>query len=350
MKTQIGIVEGFFGPQWSKEARVDYAQFLENAGGDFYIYAPKQDGNLRKNWRQNWDESYLAYLKSLADLYHEHGLKFGVALSPFGLDKKLDDENKKILTEKMVALNSIGIDLLGVFFDDMHSFDSLAEVQIEVVEFLKTKFAKKIIFCPTYYTFDSILEKVFGKIPEGYFEEIANGIPQDVEIAWTGPKVISPEIDLAHMREVEILLKRKPFIWENLFANDGPKNCKFLKLKDFSGREKGVMDETSGYAFNLMNQPYLSQICFLASKISLIDKKDSLLAFQEALGELCSPLLVDFILEHKETFLKEGLDQLTSEQKENFIAIMEEMYEPVAKDIRDWMRGDYLVGSECLTD
>ncbi len=345
----IGIVEGFFGPQWSKEARIDYASFLKNAGGDFYIYAPKQDGNLRKNWREDWSGEYLAYLKSLVDLYHQHGLQFGVALSPFGLDQKLDDKNREILTQKMKQLNDLGIDLLGVFFDDMHSYDLLAEVQIEVVSFLKTKFSKKIIFCPTYYTPDPILEKVFGKMPEGYLEKIAKGIPADVEIAWTGPKVISPEIGLDHLKEVESLLKRKPFIWENLFANDGPKNCKFLKLKAFDGREKGILEHTSGYAFNLMNQPYLSQISFLASKL-VLEGSSPESAYHEALGELCSPLLVDFIHEHDEKFLKEGLDQLSSEQKDRFITILEEMYEPQAKDIRDWLRGDYLVGSECLTD
>lgn len=345
----IGIVEGFFGPQWSKEARIDYASFLKNAGGDFYIYAPKQDGNLRKNWREEWSEEYLSYIKSLVDLYHQHGLLFGVALSPFGLDQKLDEENRKVLSRKMEQLNHLGIDLLGVFFDDMHSYELLAEVQIEVVSFLKTKFTKKIIFCPTYYTPDPILEKVFGKMPEGYLTKIADGIPLDVEIAWTGPKVISSEIGLEHMREVEALLKRKPFIWENLFANDGPKNCKFLKLKAFDGREKEIMNHTSGYAFNLMNQPYLSEIAFLASVLTLKGQKPEE-AYKTAIGELCSPLLVDFILEHDQSFLKEGLDQLTAEKKNALITILEEMYEPQAKDIRDWLRGDYLVGSECLTD
>jgi hyaluronoglucosaminidase len=347
---EIGIVEGFFGPQWSAKARQDYASFLKQAGAHFYIYAPKQDSMLRKNWRASWSEEYLAGLRTLAQLYHENGIQFGVALSPFGLDKKLDDNDRHLLAQKMSQLQKIGIDILGVFFDDMPSFELLAEVQIEVVTFLKQHFLKKIIFCPTYYTYDPILEKVFGSMPKDYWKKIAEGIPMEVEIAWTGPKVISPEINLTHMQEVTVLLKRNPYIWENLFANDGPKNCKFLKLKPFSGREAGVMELSSGYAFNLMNQPYLSQLLFLASRNVLTLGQAPEEAFDSAMTALLSPELTQFLRKHGQEFLTDGLDKLTDFQRENYQQELSKMKDPAAQDIQDWLRGLTIVGSECLTD
>jgi len=47
----LGLIEGFYGRPWSWEARAGYAPFLKTHGYRFYIYAPKADGYLRRNWR-----------------------------------------------------------------------------------------------------------------------------------------------------------------------------------------------------------------------------------------------------------------------------------------------------------
>lgn len=47
---KLGLIEGFFGKGWSWEARARYAQWLPRHGYGFYLYAPKEDGYLRKHW------------------------------------------------------------------------------------------------------------------------------------------------------------------------------------------------------------------------------------------------------------------------------------------------------------
>ena len=66
----IGIVEGFFGPAWSDEHRKSYAEFLSKYGGEFYIYAPKQDPHLRKSWRDKWDLEFLTKIRNQTNNYH----------------------------------------------------------------------------------------------------------------------------------------------------------------------------------------------------------------------------------------------------------------------------------------
>src|SRR5690606_20138333 len=119
----------------------------------------------------------------------------------------------------------------------------------------------------------------------------------EVALAWTGPKVISPEISAEHLREVSKILKREPFIWENFFANDGPKNCKFLKLKPYSGRTQESFQNAEAFGFNLMNQPELSKVLYLSAKY-VRDGEESSLAFEHALRDLTSPSLKEFILFH----------------------------------------------------
>jgi hypothetical protein len=347
---QYGVVEGFFGPAWPSGSREGYATFLKKVGGDFYIYAPKQDQHLRKAWRAEWDATFLSFLKNLSGVFRAQGIKFGVALSPFGLSDELAGDDERLLKEKLLQLSNVGIDLLGIFFDDMHPHANLARVQAKLIERVRETFKGKIIFCPSYYTFDPILEKVFGKMPENYLEDIAWLIPQHVSMAWTGPKVISPEIPREHMLKVEALLQRKPFMWENLFANDGPKNCKFLKLRPFEGRTERLDDVTEAWGFNMMNQPELSKITFLASLKVLRDEQMPEKAFEDSLRELCSPDFSDFVLIHRRSFLEKGLDILSAEEKQKLLSELKNFSDPAAREIEDWLKGAYIVGSECLTD
>lgn len=348
MKT--GVVEGFFGPAWPTGSREGYADFLKASGGEFYIYAPKQDQHLRKGWRDNWDSAYVSYLAGLSKTFRQKGISFGVGLSPFGLGKTLGREDESHLLDKLGLLTHAGIDLLGVFFDDMPAHENLAQVQAEVISVIRRKFQGKIIFCPSYYTFDPILEKVFGKMPEHYLEDIAELIPPEISMAWTGPKVISPEIPRDHITGVESLLKRKPFMWENLFANDGPKNCKFLKLCPFEGRKEKLDDVTEAWGFNMMNQPELSKITFLASVKVLRDHETPEKAFEESLKELCSPAFAEFIRNHRLAYLQKGLDVLTAPEKEEQLQELKLLPDPGAREIEAWLKGEYIVGSECLTD
>jgi hypothetical protein len=347
---KVGVVEGFFGPAWPSGSRESYASFLGKCGGDFYIYAPKQDQHLRKGWREEWPGSYLKFLSDLSARFRKEGVRFGVGLSPFGLGKELTSDDKKHLLQKLKLLTQSGIDSLGIFFDDMPSHGNLAAVQSQVIEVIRHEYSGEIIFCPSYYTFDPVLEKVFGKMPDNYLEDVASLVPPEISLCWTGPKVISPEIPREHIAEVEKLLKRKPFMWENLFANDGPRNCKFLKVRPFSGREEKLDDITEAWGLNMMNEPELSKITFLSSLKVLRDHQSSETAFEEALNELCSPEFAQFLRENRARFLEKGLDNLSAEEKSLDLTTLSQFPDAGAREIEAWLRGEYIVGNECLTD
>lgn len=348
--TKIGIVEGFFGPTWNHEARLSFAPFMQKYGGEYYIYAPKRDANLRKAWRDDWSPEYKKELISLRDAFHQHQLKFGVALSPFGLGSMISSMDWTHLKNKFELLSSLRIDYLGLFFDDMPTTPDLLKVQTEVVDLALKYFPQGLIFCPSYYTYDPILDKVFGPRPVGYVEGLKNFISHDAEICWTGPKVISEEISREHLAEVNALLERKPFIWENIYANDGPRNCKFLKLRYFTGRDESLVSDTSGIAFNLMNQPYLSQLVYLSSLYVMNQNLSPSEAFGKSCFELYESHFAQFILKNRSLFLENGLDKIDEKQKEVLLSELKSYESLAAKEIIEWLTGSYLVGPECLTD
>jgi hyaluronoglucosaminidase len=345
----LGIVEGFFGPQWPEEDRNGYAEFLARAGADFYIYAPKQDSHLRKKWREKWEENYIHKLRTYSHIFNCHNIKFGVGFSPFGLGTTLTELDRLYLAEKLIILNDLGIDILGLFFDDMPVTENLAQTQIETLEIVQKNFKNKIIFCPSFYSFDPILDKVFGQRPENYLKFIAENVPIDVSIAWTGPKVISPEISVNHLKEIGAILKRKPFLWENIFANDGPKNCKFLKLCSFTGRENDALNWCEAFGFNMMNQPQLSKITFLAAVFTLHGEGPDE-ALEHSLNELTTLPFKTFILKMKESLQTKGLDHFTDEEKRSLINELRLFSDFAAIEIINWLEGQYNVGTECLTD
>lgn len=346
----LGVFEIFFGPSWSMEERVNWADHLAHNGLGFYLYGPKADHNLRKAWREPWPEEYLTLIGILAGEFRMRGVRFGVAISPFGVDFPVSSSVKADLRAKISLLSRAGVDFFGLFFDDMKSGEFLADMQLQLLQEVLSISQKQIIFCPSYYSTDPILDKVFGARPTNYLQTLGKEIPSSVDILWTGPKVISPEITEEHLLEVAETLGRKPFVCDNLFANDGPKNCKFLKLKEFN-RKPGVLAGSAGWGINPMNQSALSQVVLKSAQLVFDELAEPSEALEMALIQSCSSGLVDLIRRWREVFLHVGLDQMPPQKKD---ALAHEIRafqgEPVGSDIWRWLRGDFVVGEECLTD
>jgi hyaluronoglucosaminidase len=348
-KFAFGIIEGFFGPTWSKSFRKDLGKFCSENQIQFYIYAPKADQNLRKGWRSAWSSDYLSELRDLAHGFHSSNVKFGVGFSPFELNVNSKVEIA-LLAEKLKHLSDLKIDILGIFFDDMKYNDESYSAQLKALSIARENFTGEIFYCPTFYSYDPILPKIFGARPEDYFERLGRDVPNDIEILWTGPKVISSEISAEHLEEVGLKLRRKPHIWDNIFANDGPRNCKFLKLRFPQGRSDRIHQLAAGLSNNPSNQENLSLMLSLALKKAVVEEKPPVQSFVEAANELWPNELVNFITENRQLFLDEGLDKITDQKKSDLLVQLSSFEHPVACEISDWLNGKYIVGEECLTD
>jgi hypothetical protein len=345
----LGVVEAFFGPTWSWEDRGIFCQTLAAQGGDFYIYAPKRDSYLRRDWSEKHPAETWRLLKKLSELCRQLNIEFGVGLTPFEVHSHWDEKTRGQLREKILQLQELGGETLGLFFDDMKGAPDLAAKQAEMVEFARSLTRQKIIFCPTYYTTDPILDKVFGERPKNYLEELGQNLHPDVDIFWTGSKVIPMAISGGELKEVATILKRAPVIWDNFFANDGPKQCQFLKLKALSGRGPEAFSQAKAWAMNLTNQASLSEILFAASELVLKSGEDPEAAFQAALKNLAGPEMADLIKTYQTWFNEQGLDR-TEEKIKDELRKKLDPKNRFAKEILAWLDRQYIVGPECLTE
>lgn len=353
-KFTYGVIEGFFGRSWSWECREEYAKFLKENGFSFYIYAPKGDPYLRRNWRETWPEKLSLKISHLASVYDHQKVQWGIGLSPLDIYQDFDDDAKNALREKVLFVNQFDPDILCVLFDDRQgNVPKLAEVEAEIFQrVVDLSRAQSFILCPTYYSYDPILEKIFGKMPNDYWSDLGKRIDSHAGIFWTGPKVFSSEFSESHLREITGILGRKPFIWDNYPVNDGERQCRFLNLGAFKGRSHQMSDWVRGHAVNPMNQAWLSKIPLKTLNENYRLKKEYFpdQAFFRTLDTLCGNRLAGSIREDWLVFQEKGLDRISERLKKKLLRKYRSFRSPYAEEIVGWLKGQYKFDPNCLTE
>jgi hypothetical protein len=349
MTPYAGVIEGFFGREWSWEERADQARFLARNRFDFYIYAPKADRFLRHAWSEDWPEETWRRLHELRETYRQQGVAFGIGLSPFDVQQDYDRAARDALRAKTARLNELDPDMLCILFDDMKGdLPDLASVQASMAhEIVAVSRATRHIVCPSYYCDDPVLEKVFGKAPQGYLEDLGRQLDARLDIFWTGPLVCSTEYPRKHLESVAERLRRKPFLWDNYPVNDGAKKSNHLHLKAF--RRHDIADLVAGHAINPMNQARLSRLPLLSFEASYQPGYDPDTSLRQALHrEGCPQELARRLLDDVESFSSRGLLEISRESlAEAYRALPQHGYRD---EVLDWLNGGYEFDPACLTD
>ncbi len=332
------VIEGFYGKPWLLQERLDMIVFLAKNGFSGYCYAPKADKKLRQDCHLPYSEKELADLHRLANACDDYGLQFTVGLSPYLFLQTPDDPR---LLDKLTQLKALKNCFLGIFFDDVASSDSqIAKHQIAFVDRIGKFFgAPPQIFCPTYYSFDPIIETLFGEMPAHYLEDLGHGLPQEVRILWTGESVITQHYNPKHLETIQAVLKRKPALWDNAFVNDGRKTSPFLPLGKVANYHE-IKSNVQAVFINPMNQASLSQVNLL-----MAINNESL---DQALEKLMPELAQD-ILCYLPVFTEQGLEQMTLEMHQELLHVFSKSKHPAAINITDWLNGVYRFDPDCLT-
>lgn len=352
MTPELGIIEGFFGRPYSWTERADMVRALAPAGYGFYLYAPKADAHLRRRWREPYPDAELDALATFAQACRDAGVRFGVGLSPYELFLGFDGPAKDALAAKLGQLLSLGLDDLGVFFDDMKGdLPELAERQVEIVHWIAERAgASRLIVCPSYYTDDTVLDRVFGQRPANYLEDLGAGLDPAIQLMWTGEEVCSREFSPGHLARVAGQMRRKPFLWDNYPVNDGPRMSRHLHLRAFTGRPASIAPHIAAHAINTASQAVISRIpaLTLAESYARGDDYQYLAAFRDAARTVLGPDLADGVERTLSLLQDWGLDRVTPEQKDRLRARFSAFDHPAAREILDWLDGAFVIGAEEL--
>ena len=265
-----GAIEGFYGPPWSHEDRLNQLEFYGEHKMNAYIYAPKDDPYHREKWREPYPDEALMGLQELVDKAKEEHINFTFAISPGNTICFSDDHDFEALLDKAEAVWDLGVRSFAIFLDDIDPSlrcaqdiekfgkdrNPPASAQAYLLnrfnsEFIQThEGAERLITVPTEYPQP-------GPSPDR--EEFAAQVDPDVIVQCTGIGVVAPTITTEDAEKIHGIFKHDLLIWDNYPVNDYDRNRLFLHPivgRDPNLTEHGVI----GLTANPMNEAEASKI------------------------------------------------------------------------------------------
>ena len=269
-----GIVEGFFGPLWSMAHRRRLFAFGAARGMNTYLYAPKDDPYHRKRWRLPYPAAHWRDMARLIRAAQKHRIDFIYGFHPGEGLCFSDPKSVQVLLRKARRFYDAGVHTFAVLFDDIpsrltHARDrrsfknSLACAEatwIAEIEARQPSSWKNVEWwiCPSYYSEDALLERVFGRFEPFFLETLAEHLPVSTACFWTGDRVVSRAITSRHAQKIVRRIGGRPLLlWDNYPVNDLSMAGE-LHIGPLQGRDPKLPDVVYGYLNNPLLQEELS--------------------------------------------------------------------------------------------
>ena len=253
-----GVIEGFYGRPWGQQQRLELLGLMQELELNTYLYCPKDDLKHRALWRELYTGDELQELYTLIESCRTHDIEFLYGIAPGLTIRYSDDSEMELLQARFRQLLDAGCRSFAILFDDIPgkmseadsvTYGSLAKAQCETANAiyceLLAKLGSRLIFCPTPYC-GRMAEDQHGGA--NYLNEVGRHLDVDIDLFWTGPEIISPEISVESVRVLRETIQRKPVIWDNLHANDYDLTRFFLG--PYTGRPLELREEVSGFMIN----------------------------------------------------------------------------------------------------
>ena len=249
-----GVVEGFYGNNWSQTDRIRQFQFYGANKMNVYIYGPKDDPYHRGRWRENYPTAQAEKMRELARVAKENKVKFVWAVHP-GNDIQWNATDEKNVVNKLESMYALGIRSFAVFFDDISGEGTSGIKQAQLMNYVTDNFVRKhddvdpLIICPTEYN--------RGWSGNTYHFELRDNMYEEVRIMWTGNSVVD-FINKSDLQWINPRIGRKAYIWLNYPVTD---YCgRHLLMGPTFGDDLDIEDMVSGYTSNPMEYAEASMV------------------------------------------------------------------------------------------
>jgi len=291
-----GIIEGFYGPPWSREERIGMMRLLSRYKMNTYVYGPKDDPFHRERWREPYGEESLRNLKELVDEAAACGLDFWYSVGPglsmcYSRRSGVQSAGRDIeaLERKLLQVQDLGVRTFGLFLDDIperlqypedrESFEDLVSAHISLCSELFSSLSQRgagLCVCPTQY---------HGRGNEYYISRLGQELDPLIDILWTGPEICSPELTLEDAALFRQATLHKPLYWDNYPVNDLEMSSE-MHIGPYLGRDPYLHRFSRGVIANGMEYPEASKIPFITIASSLWNSSgyDPESAFAHAAG------------------------------------------------------------------
>ncbi len=247
----LAAIEGFYGPPYAHEDRLELLRWLPTAGFTDYAYGPKDDHYHRERWREPYPPDELARLAQTLAVAREAGVTLTLAVSP-GLDWR-DEADHAPLVAKLRQLHDLGVRSLGVYWDDVapggeeHGASHGRGVAAAVAALPDDV---RWLTVGTDYAMSEVTP---------YLRGFAAALPPEVAIAWTGPSVTSPEVTAEDAARLTAELGHPLLFCDNWPVNDLGMSS-VVHLGPMPARDPALREAVAGAGFNMMSLPRATRV------------------------------------------------------------------------------------------
>ncbi len=269
----LAAIEGFYGPPFSHDQRLELIRWLPTAHISDYAYGPKDDRFHRDEWRTPYPSSHLDRFAETLAVAQEAGIELTLSISP-GLDWR-GGQDHEALAAKLRQLYDVGVRSLGIYWDDVApGGEELGRAHGQGV-------AATMRALPDDVRWLTVGTDYATSHVTAYLAGFAAELPSEVAIAWTGPAITSPDVPAeVAARLVEEL--GHPL----LFCDNWPVNdlgmAAVLHLGPAPFREAALRDVVAGAGFNMMSRPLANRPALeLAARHWRNPEEDRELAWRE---------------------------------------------------------------------
>ena len=246
-----GVIEGFYGPPWAHEERLDMIRFCADEGFDTWVHAPKDDPFHRARWREPYPDDELRRMGELVAECARVGVAFVYAIAPgLSIDYESDADFAS-LQEKCEQVRSVGVDAFQLLWDDIESKDGAGQARVSNRFAAEVEQPGPLVICPVGYANTEETE---------YRRSLREPLDPQIVVYWTGPEIVShaiarEELDWA----VERFGGHELLIWDNYPVNDFAVETLFLG--PLQGRDPRLFDgRCAGLIANAMVQAVPSKL------------------------------------------------------------------------------------------
>lgn len=262
-----GIVEGFYGRPWTHEQRLDMIRFIGARGMNRFVYAPKDDPLMRREWATPYGTADRARIGELVTACGEHGVEFVYCISPGLSIQYASADDTAALVAKLASVSALGVRRFGLLLDDIPArlqhkqdvarFRSLAQAQSDLANTVYERVREiddraSLVVCPTEY---------WGYGDEAYISELGVALAPDIDLFWTGRAICSATLDVADAETFARATGRQPLYWDNYPVNDVAMGHE-LHVGPYRGRSATLDRASRGVIANGMALFESSKIAF----------------------------------------------------------------------------------------
>jgi hyaluronoglucosaminidase len=257
-----GVIEGFYGPPWTHEQRLDLLPFLAARGMNTFVYGPKDDPLVRARWREPYAGHDRERIAALVTACESNDLTFVYCISPGLSIEYSSDADVAALLAKLGSVAALGVGHFGLLLDDIplelqHERDraayrDLVEAHASLVGRVVAGLGpgRKLVVCPTFY---------WGRGDEDGIARFGRALDPAVDLFWTGRAICSPSLELEDARRFEASTGHRPLYWDNYPVNDVAMTWE-LHIGPYRRRDPRLHEASRGVVANAMSLYEASKI------------------------------------------------------------------------------------------